>query len=61
MNISGAGTVSASPAAADGFYNAGASVQLAASAFPGFKFGSWGGDATGTAEQTGVVMSAPRA
>lgn len=60
MNISGAGTVSASPAAADGFYNAGASVQLAASAFPGFKFGSWGGDATGTAEQTGVVMSAPR-
>ncbi len=60
MNISGAGTVTENPASADGFYNAGVSVQLTASPSAGFKFDSWGGDASGPANQTNVVMSAPR-
>ncbi|MCZ2146932.1 MAG: PQQ-dependent sugar dehydrogenase [Bryobacterales bacterium] len=60
MNISGAGTVAENPASADGFYNAGVSVQLTASPSAGFKFDSWGGDASGTANQAGVSMSAPR-
>ncbi|MBL8218562.1 MAG: hypothetical protein JNL62_05010 [Bryobacterales bacterium] len=53
----GAGTVTASPTSGDGYYNAGASVQLTASSS---QFLNWSGDLTGTANPQTVTMNAPR-
>jgi hypothetical protein len=55
-----AGTVSASPPAGDGFYDAGASVQLTANADAGYVFSNWTGDLTGSANPQTLTMSAPR-
>ena len=60
-------TISASPAAdgtvtpaSGGFYNAGASVPIAATAASGFQFASWSGAvASSTSASTTVTMSAP--
>ena len=56
------GTVTANPNSifSDGYYDSGASVQLTANANPGYQFGSWSGDLTGTASPQSVTMSAPR-
>ena len=53
-----AGVVTPSPASS-GYYNAGASVQLTASANPGFAFNSWSGDLTGIADPQSITMTAP--
>jgi uncharacterized protein (TIGR03437 family) len=54
------GTVTASPASADGYYNGGSSVQLTATANPGYLFSGWSGGLTGSANPQSLVMSAPR-
>jgi hypothetical protein len=41
-------------------YNIGSTVQLTASADPGYSFGSWSGDATGTANPLTVTMDAAK-
>jgi uncharacterized repeat protein (TIGR02543 family) len=57
VSPAGAGSVAANPAAA-GFYNAGTSVQLTASANPGFTFTGWSGDLGGSANPQFLVMNA---
>jgi len=56
--VSGAGTVSAVPASADGYYDAGATVQLTAQ--PAASFRLWTGDLTGTANPQSLVMDDER-
>ena len=57
---SGGGTLAANPTSTDGYYNSGTSVQVTATANPGFLFGNFSGDLTGTGNPQSVVMSAPR-
>jgi hypothetical protein len=57
---SGSGSIAANPFSPDGFYNAGASVQLTASPSTGFQFSLWGGDLSGSLNPASVVMNAPR-
>jgi uncharacterized repeat protein (TIGR02543 family) len=52
------GTVAKSPDLAQ--YDSGAIVQLAPTASAGFHFGSWGGDATGTAQPLNVTMTSAK-
>jgi uncharacterized repeat protein (TIGR02543 family) len=54
------GSIGTSPTSADGYYAAGASVQLTATASGGYIFSGWGGSATGTATSKTLTMSAPR-
>jgi uncharacterized protein (TIGR03437 family) len=54
------GTVSASPASTDGYYNSGTQVQLTAKANAGYQFSNWSGDLTGNANPQPLAMSAPR-
>ncbi len=54
------GTLSANPASGDGYYNAGTSVQIAASAAGTYSFQSFSGDLSGTTTPGSVVMGAPR-
>lgn len=49
-----------SPASPDGFYPDNTSVAINVETKPGFKFRRWDGDATGTANQISVPMSASR-
>jgi hypothetical protein len=56
----GAGTVGANPSAADGYYNAGVSVQVTAAPNAGYAFGSWSGDLAGTANPQTLQLEAPR-
>ena len=58
VSPSGAGTVTANPAAASGYYNAGSSVQLTAAANTGYQFSSWAGGLSGTANPQSITMSA---
>jgi uncharacterized protein (TIGR02145 family)/uncharacterized repeat protein (TIGR02543 family) len=55
VSPSGAGTIAASPA--NGPYNSGSSVSLAASASNGYRFSSWSGDAGGTTSPVSVMMN----
>jgi uncharacterized protein (TIGR03437 family) len=48
------------PAAADGFYAAGAAVLVTAEAQPGFRFRRWGGDLEGTFPSGALTISQPR-
>jgi uncharacterized protein (TIGR03437 family) len=48
------------PASPDGFYDAGSTVAVSASALPGFKFRNWSGDLTGSSASGSVMMSSPR-
>lgn len=56
----GSGTVSASPASGDSFYNQGTSVQIGVSPSPGYNFSGFSGDLSGGAAPQSVVMSQPR-
>ncbi len=56
----GLGTVSASPASADGFYDAGTRVQLTATPSGGQAVRYWVGDAAGGGTQQTVVMDQQR-
>ena len=60
INPAGSGTVSATPASADGYYNAGASVSLAATAAGGYAFAGWSGGLTGAATPQSVTMNGAR-
>lgn len=48
-----------SPSSSDGFYVAGTNVAVTAVANPGFKFGHWSGDLSGSYPAGTVTMSAP--
>ena len=52
----GAGSVSGT----DDYYNAGASVQVSATANSGYQFSGWSGSASGTSNPTTVTMDAPK-
>ena len=54
------GTITVSPASADGYYNSSSQVQLTASPAFGQRFSSFSGDMTGPADPQNLVMSAPR-
>lgn len=56
----GGGSVSANPAAGDGYYASGTAVTLTASAANGYAFNNWSGDASGTTATAAVTMGAPR-
>lgn len=56
--VSGAGSISVTPATADGYYDAGATVQLTAQ--PAASFRLWTGDLTGTANPQSLVMDDER-
>jgi hypothetical protein len=56
----GAGTVSASPSSADGYYASSASVSVAAAPAAGYAFAGFNGDLTGTTSPQSLSMSAPR-
>jgi hypothetical protein len=56
------GSIAASPApGTDGKYANGTEVTLTATASPGFSFGSWSGDATGSTNPVKVTMDADKA
>ena len=55
------GTITATPASADGYYNAGTVVHVSATSASGYQFVNWSGDATGTASSPAVTMSVARA
>ena len=54
------GTIAADPASADGYYDAGASVQISAQGAPPLAFSSYSGDLSGPANPQSVNMTAPR-
>jgi photosystem II stability/assembly factor-like uncharacterized protein len=56
----GNGSVNASPASQDGYYEAGSSVWLTATAVSGQRFSKWSGSATGTTNPIAITMSEPR-
>jgi len=60
VSPSGAGTISADPTSADGYYNSGTPVQLTATANAGYQYANWSGDLTGTINPQSLTMSAPR-
>ena len=55
------GTLTAAPPSVDGYYDAGAAVQVSAAAAQGYYFAAFSGDASGASSPASVVMSAPRA
>jgi hypothetical protein len=54
------GSLSAIPASADGYYAAGSSVKLTATASNGYSFSGWSGLVSGTTNPQNIAMSAPR-
>jgi hypothetical protein len=56
----GKGSLAASPAAADGYYANGVSVQITAAPGAGFAFTGFSGDLTGSTNPQSIAMSAPR-
>ncbi len=56
VNPAGAGSVVLNPAG--GVYNAGTPVQITANANPGYRFGSWSGDHTGSTNPDTITMTA---
>lgn len=55
-----AGSLVATPASADGFYNVGQSVQITAVPASGFAFGGFSGDLTGTTNPATLLMDNPK-
>ena len=55
-----AGSITANPTSADGYYTSGRSVQLTASANSGFRFANWSGDLSGSSNPATLVVNAPR-
>ena len=60
VSPSGGGTLTANPASADGFYNAGTTVQLTAAASTNFAFAGFSGDLTGATNPQPVTITTPR-
>lgn len=60
ISVNGNGSVTAVPASAEGFYNAGTSVQLTANPGSGSQFGGWSGSLTGTANPATLTMDSPK-
>jgi hypothetical protein len=60
VSPSGGGTIAASPSSTDGYYTAGTSVQLTASAGTGYQFSAWSGALSGTTNPQTLSMSAAR-
>ena len=58
VSPAGAGSVAASPSSS-GFYNAGTSVQLTATANAGHQFNNWTGDLNGSANPQSISMAEP--
>jgi YD repeat-containing protein len=58
VSPAGSGSVTASPTAA-GYYNAGTSVQLTASANAGYQFSNWIGGLSGSTNPQSITMNAP--
>jgi hypothetical protein len=56
----GAGSISANPSSADGYFNSGSVVEFTATPNAGCQFANWSGDLTGTANPQTLSMSAPR-
>jgi subtilisin family serine protease len=56
-----AGIPAANPSSGDGYYASGTSVQVTATANPGYQFANFSGDLTGATNPQSVTMSAPRA
>jgi hypothetical protein len=56
----GGGAIAISPASADGYYDAGISVQLTATANGGYQFSGFSGGLTGSTNPQSVVMSKPQ-
>ena len=54
------GSINRNPFTVDGYYDAGAVVQLTANAKTGYVFTSWSGDLAGSTNPQSVTMSAPR-
>ena len=53
-------SITITPLAADGFYNAGTQVRLVPGSTGGLRFTNWTGDASGSANPLNVTLSAPR-
>ena len=53
------GTVALSPVSADGFYNAGTSIQLTGTANPGYQFANWSGGLVGTVDPQSATLRSP--
>ncbi|MCS7026007.1 MAG: S-layer homology domain-containing protein [Bryobacteraceae bacterium] len=60
VSPAGSGVVTVTPPSADGFYAAGASLELAAQPAANFSFTGWSGDLSGTANPATITMSGPR-
>ena len=60
LSQSGTGTVTASPSSADGYYDAGSTVQANAAPATGQTFRYWLGDAAGGAPSAGIKMDEDR-
>lgn len=58
--IAGSGGISALPSVNDGYYPAGATVQLTAQPSAGSQFVSWSGDASGNGNPIRFTMTGPR-
>lgn len=56
----GAGTILATPSSPDGFYDAGANIQLTANPAVSFQFTSWGGSLSGATNPQNLQMTAAR-
>jgi hypothetical protein len=59
-SVSGSGQIQRNPASGDGFYNAGAAVQLTAVASSGWQFSGWSGDLAGAGNPQSIAMNGPR-
>ena len=57
---SGAADWRMAPASADGFYDSQATVNVSATARPGYRFRAWTGDLTGASSTGSVSMTSPR-
>jgi uncharacterized protein (TIGR03437 family) len=55
-----AGSVAVNPSSADGYYDAGTSLQVTASPAASYQFQNWSGDLSGSTNPQSGVMNAPR-
>lgn len=56
----GAGAISVDPPSSDGYYAAGTTVRLTATASPGWEFVGWTADATSREQSVAIEMGGPR-
>jgi List-Bact-rpt repeat protein len=60
VSPAGSGTITRNPSSIDGYYDAGAPVQLSAVASTGYAFTNWTGDLTGTTNPQSFALTAPK-